>query len=88
MERNEVIELFKSITLAYPAFDVSTEKVNLWHDIMKDMEYSQVAARLKQHIMQSEYAPKIAEISVKPKQRNEYLEQLKRWEREGARRNG
>lgn len=88
MERQQVIDLFKTIKLAYPAFDVSTEKVNLWYEIMKKMDYEAVNSRLKQHILSSEYAPKIAEISVKPRQVNTYLEQLKQWEREGAHRNG
>lgn len=88
MERTQVIELFKSIKLAYPTFDVSTEKVNLWHDLMQDMPYEVVNRRLKQHILSNEYPPKIAEIGVKPKRINLFLEQQKQWEREGANWNG
>lgn len=88
MSREELVRLMQNITMAYPAFEVTRDKVDLWHDLMKDMPYEAVNARLKQHILSSEYAPKIAEISVKPKQRNAYLEQLKQWEREGAHRNG
>lgn len=84
MERNDVVELFKMIKSFYPNFEVSSEKVDAWHRIMKKMDYKRVVARLEQHAAENPFPPTIAEIAAYAPPKNETLEQMQKWREEAA----
>ncbi|KAA0547552.1 hypothetical protein FZW96_11940 [Bacillus sp. BGMRC 2118] len=65
MDRNRVVDLFKIIKMFYENFEVSSEKVDYWHSILKKHDFKTVEENLLQHVETSVYPPKIAEIIKK-----------------------
>lgn len=86
MDKKHVFKILNTINAAYARFDVTDERLMLWAEMMKDMDYDKVNARLKQHIKVNKFPPSVAEISVFETPKNEHLEKVKQWEREGAER--
>lgn len=62
MTRDETKTLLKTILLAYPNFDISAEKVDLWAKMLTDVTFANAERNTLQHIKTSRYAPTIAEI--------------------------
>lgn len=59
---------FKNIVMAmkeaYPSSNTMTteEGINLWYEMLKDLDYGKVAKAVHRHIQKSRFAPSIAEI--------------------------
>lgn len=62
MTRDETKTLLKLIFLAYPNFDVTVEKVNLWAEMLADITYPVAEKNTKKHIQAIKFAPTIADI--------------------------
>lgn len=62
MDRNEVIELFKQIKMFYPNFEVTTDRVNAWYNILEKYEFNNSVRNLKKFIETSKFAPTIADL--------------------------
>ncbi|CEI81266.1 Loader and inhibitor of phage G40P [Oceanobacillus oncorhynchi] len=84
MTKAEVLELFKLIKSIYPNFEVTQEKIDMWADVMKGMDFDRVMARAKEHVTTNKFPPTIAEISAYAPEKNEHLEKFERWKREAA----
>lgn len=84
MERDQVVELFRLIKSFYPNFEVSSEKVDAWHRIMKKMDFDRVVAKLEQHAAEKPFPPTIAEIAAYAPEENKHLEQIQKWREEAA----
>lgn len=84
MERSDVIELFRLIKNFYPNFEVSSEKVDAWHKIMKKMDFDRVVAKLEQHTAEKPFPPTISEIAAYAPEDNKHLEQIQKWREEAA----
>lgn len=68
MTREEVIQVFKVIAYAYSQFEVSSEKVDVWHKFLKDQNPATVMMKVERHIATEKFPPTIAEITeIKPK---------------------
>ena len=66
MTQGEVIELFKAITLSYPAFRVQDElmrdQVLHWYEHLKDVPFEAAMENLREHIRTERFPPTIADI--------------------------
>jgi len=62
----EVVELFKAITLSYPAFRVPDElmkdQVLHWYEHLKDIPFDVAKENLSEHIRNERFPPTIADI--------------------------
>lgn len=93
MSREQVIQLFKKIKMAYSNFDVNSEKVDLWHSFLINSNPAVVMKNLEYHITKEKFAPTIAEIKEQRNKTNvldvdetqELLKKMKQWEKEAGR---
>jgi len=74
--KKEVGELMKTVVAAYPNFEITPERVNLWVYMLGDIDNERAKVNLMRHIKLSKYIPTIADI------RGETQEELERreWE--------
>lgn len=80
----DVLELFKLIKSVYPTFEVTQNKIDIWANVMKDMDFDRVTVRAKEHIATNKFPPTIAEISAYAPEENKHLEKVEKWKREAA----
>ncbi|PFP23505.1 hypothetical protein COJ96_24180 [Bacillus sp. AFS073361] len=76
MTRNQAITIIRSITIAYPSFDMNQEKLDLWIIHLVDMPYEAVEKKLNNHIRTSSFPPTISQIAVQEKTQNVFLKHL------------
>lgn len=62
MTKEETKALLKLILLAYPTFEVTPERVDLWAELLADAAFDQGKRVVKDHIKVQKFAPTIAEI--------------------------
>lgn len=62
MDKEQFKKFIQIITDAYPAWDPKTSRLELWADMLSDLNYFVAMSRLKKHIATSKYPPTIAEI--------------------------
>jgi Loader and inhibitor of phage G40P len=62
MKSAEVAKLLAVIASAYPAFEVTDLKHQVWHEMLSDLDYQVANAAVKLHLASSRFAPTIAEI--------------------------
>ncbi|MEM1505956.1 replicative helicase loader/inhibitor [Domibacillus sp. 8LH] len=86
MDKQQVFKILHTINTAYSRFEVTDDRVILWSEMLQEMDFDKVNARLRQHIKDNKFPPSIAEISVYERPKNGHLEKVKQWEREGAER--
>lgn len=68
MTRDQVKEIFKLITHVYQRFDVTSEKLDIWHYFLADQDYKIVRSKTLRHIKNEKFPPTVAEIiTIKPK---------------------
>ena len=65
MDSKETREFMKIITGAYPSFEPTQDRVEIWSRLMDDIDYDVAVKRLYKHIAVSKYAPSISEILTK-----------------------
>ncbi len=86
MEMNEALDILQRIAAAYTQFDLTgslgEKRIEVWSEQLMNMPYEPVLERLKHHILHERFAPTVAEISVKSKQDNSFLNELKQWEKD------
>lgn len=62
MNKSDVKELLKQIVVAYPNFEVSEPRFNLWCEMMQDISFKYAQKNLVEHIKTNRFAPTIADI--------------------------
>lgn len=62
MTRDEVKKLFKFIKLVYQNFEVTSEKVDAWYQLLREFDYEQVMANAEKHALSNTYPPTIADL--------------------------
>lgn len=65
MTRDEVKTIFKILVYVYPQFEVSSEKVDIWHDLLADESFETVLSNAKKHVKQKPFPPTIADLCRK-----------------------
>jgi hypothetical protein len=68
MIKRETFELLKQIAIFYDQFVVNQEKVNLWHEILKDSSFEAAQENLYAYVKESAYPPKVSDLIQKSSQ--------------------
>lgn len=77
MKRTETIKLLSLISTAYLNFELTEERIELWHEFLRNFQFEKGLLHLKRHIETNAFPPTIADILKKdPNQYVDY-EQLK-----------
>ncbi len=82
MKRDEVKEVFKVIVNIYPQFEVSADKIDTWHKLLKKDNPAVVMRNVERHALDKKFPPTIADIREVKKEAysNSFLEKRKQWE--------
>ena len=63
MIRDDVKKIFALMILAYPSMsEITTEKIDIWHELLEDIDFEAAKKAVKEHIKTSRFIPTIAEI--------------------------
>jgi hypothetical protein len=62
MDRDQVKEVFKVLSFAYPKFEVSKDKVDFWHKYLADQNPAAVMRKAEWYIKNSVFPPAIADL--------------------------
>jgi len=62
MIKRETFELLKKIAVFYDQFEVNQEKVNLWHEVLREYSLAEIQGNLLTFVKNSTYPPKLAEL--------------------------
>ena len=86
MTRNEVKQLFKFLKFVYPNFEVSSEKLDIWAELLADQDFESIIKRAKEFAKENRYPPAVADLYIPKPKKNEYLVKYQQWLKEGAER--
>lgn len=86
MNREELKEVFKIISNVYPNFEVTSEKLDVWHRFLKNDNPAVVMKNTKRFVLGSKFAPTISDLKEEyhPSYNTNITEQIKQWEREAS----
>jgi hypothetical protein len=77
MNKKQVLTILKTVGEFYnqkPLTEHETlNKVNLWHEILKEYEFDIVYENLKSHIKTSKYPPVIADLITQTEERERFI---------------
>lgn len=62
MTIGETAKLLAVLAASYPKFEVDDLKVQVWHEMLGDLDYSVASLAVKKLIMQNTFPPAIAEV--------------------------
>jgi len=62
MTKTETAKLLAVLAAAFPRFEVDDLKVQVWHEMLGDLDYSLANLAIKKLILESTFAPAIAEV--------------------------
>jgi len=62
MTKGEVAKILAVLAAAYPKFEVDDLKVQVWHEMLGDLDYAVANMAVKKLIMQNTFPPAIAEV--------------------------
>ena len=62
MTKGEVAKLLAVLAASYPKFEVDDLKVQVWHEMLGDLDYVTVNMAVKKLILENTFAPSIAEV--------------------------
>lgn len=76
MTKDQAISIIRSITIAYPNFEMNQEKLLFWLNHLVTMPFDAVQQNLHTYIRTSSFPPTISQIAVQEKDRNDFLKQF------------
>lgn len=62
MTKIETAKLLAVLAAAFPRFEVDDLKVQVWHEMLGDLDYSLASLAIKKLILENTFAPAIAEV--------------------------
>lgn len=62
MKKTEVVQLLAVINAAFPNMQITETTVELWHELLGDLDFELAKAAVKKLILESPYPPTIADI--------------------------
>ena len=62
MTKAEVAKILTVLAAVYPKFEVDDLKVQVWHEMLGDLDYATANMAIKKLILESTFAPAIAEV--------------------------
>lgn len=86
MIKAEVFEILKVLKNSYYNFEITQEKIDTWHLLLKNDCYKAVMKNVHRHVLEKKFPPTIAEIKENrnPAYRNDILSKLEEWEKEAS----
>jgi hypothetical protein len=63
MTRDELKNIFKLLVNVYPNFEVSSEKLNIWYEFLKNNDYQSVLNNTKEYVLTNRFPPSIADLN-------------------------
>ncbi|MBU8770303.1 replicative helicase loader/inhibitor [Cytobacillus oceanisediminis] len=87
MTREQIKEVFKLLKYAYPQFEVTKEKVDMWTRLLKDQNPAVIMRNAEKFVLESKFPPSIADIRERnhAAYQSNILEQIKEWEKNAYR---
>lgn len=62
MTKGETAKILAVLAASYPKFDVDDLKVQVWHEMLGDLDYKLVQVAVQKLILESPYPPAIADV--------------------------
>ncbi|MGI6436388.1 MAG: replicative helicase loader/inhibitor [Syntrophomonadaceae bacterium] len=62
MDKKQTAEFMKKLVGAYPTFEPTPMRMELWTEMMAEITYDQAIKRLRQYIAVNRFPPSIADI--------------------------
>lgn len=62
MDKKQTADFIKQIMGAYPSFNPTTERLEIWSRLMVKIDYNIALSRLDKHVAVSNFPPTIADI--------------------------
>lgn len=62
MKKTEIVKLLAVINAAFPNMQITEAMVDLWHELLSDIDFNLAKAAVKKILLESPYPPTIAEI--------------------------
>lgn len=62
MDKKQAASFLKQVMGAYPSFDPTPERLDIWSRNLEQIDYDLAIKRLDKHVATSKFAPTIAEI--------------------------
>lgn len=62
MDKRETVQLFSLISNVYDHFEVTEEKVALWHDLLRDQDARKVYEKAREHFNKEKFPPTVAQL--------------------------
>jgi hypothetical protein len=86
MTKEQIFEVLQLIGQVYPSFEVTQEKIDVWHRLLKDQNPAVVMRNAEQHVLGNKFPPTIADLRevYHPAYNSKILEQVAQWEREAT----
>jgi hypothetical protein len=71
----------------YPNFEVTSEKLDVWHRFLKNDNPAVVMRNAERFVLESKFPPSISDLREKRIEayRSDILEQIKEWEKNATR---
>jgi hypothetical protein len=87
VQRDEVKEIFKILKNVYPQFEVTSEKLNVWSNFLKDQNPAVIMKNVERFVLESKFPPTIADLRERRVEAysSTVLDQIKEWEKNAAR---
>lgn len=87
MNRDQVKEIFKILKNVYPQFEVTSEKLDIWHKFLEEHNPAVVMKNTERFVLESKFPPTIADLKETyiPSYNSKILDQIKEWEKNAAR---
>jgi len=63
MTKVEMSQCLAIITIEYPKFEATRERIDLWHELLGKNDAGLVATAIRKHLLSSKWEPRIAEIN-------------------------
>ena len=63
MTKTETAKCLAIVTIEYPKFEATRERIDLWHELLGHHDAILVARAIQQHLLSSKWEPRVADIN-------------------------
>lgn len=86
MNREQVYEVLKLLSNAYPNFDFDQDKINTWARLLKDQNPAVVMRNAEKYALENKFPPTLSDLRVKSREafKSNAIEIIAEWESEAS----
>ncbi|GGJ61801.1 replicative helicase loader/inhibitor [Virgibacillus salexigens] len=86
MNRENVYEVLKLLSNAYPSFDFDQSKIDTWTRLLKDQNPAVIMQNAERYVLENKFPPSLSDLRVTKKEAHtkSFLNTLDKWEREAV----